>query len=415
MKKLFILFILSVLLVSFAGCGKVNIPSLFETEVSSDGERTYSGTAVDPDEAGEIRNINEAELSSDEKKISYCYSALTDSQKHIYLTMLGIVKNMEIGFFRVCNDYDGYRRDISVAYHALINDRPEIFWIPNSYYISVKNGKVSLSLSKSYGENDYLGSQFSVPEMEEELSDTVDDLISPALNKPNDFEKELAIHDALCGRTVYDSEFGNMIYTSYGALIDGHAVCEGYARAFALLCRTAGLECRVVSGNSKSVGHMWNMVKLDGEWYHVDVTWDDLRESTVHTYFNLTTEEILTDHSIDENWQDADEEKIIGGHGFNYGIDNTAAKKYNYFNYRGLIYETGNNGKAAESIVSADTNGEKYIELKFLSGDSKDYFKSNFNECVVDIQRNIDSLIGRKKLKLLTAAFTEKTVLLYWE
>ena len=105
-------------------------------------------------------------------------------------------------------------------------------------------------------------------------------------------EKEVLIHDLLCKAVVYDSEFDrngeNTVYTAYGALVNGHAVCEGYARAFKLLCYYAGLECILVTGDSKGVGHMWNMVRLDGNWYHVDATWDDLRSEPHHTYLNLT-------------------------------------------------------------------------------------------------------------------------------
>lgn len=61
------------------------------------------------------------------------------------------------------------------------------------------------------------------------------------------------------------------VYTSYGVFVDGNAVCQGYALAFKVLMDRAGIPCCYVS----NLSHAWNMVKLDGNWYHVDATWDD--------------------------------------------------------------------------------------------------------------------------------------------
>lgn len=66
---------------------------------------------------------------------------------------------------------------------------------------------------------------------------------------------------------------GTRIYTAYGALVEGDAVCQGYALAYKLLLDKCGIDSVLVTSNE--MGHAWNLVKLDGSWYHVDVTWDD--------------------------------------------------------------------------------------------------------------------------------------------
>ncbi len=63
--------------------------------------------------------------------------------------------------------------------------------------------------------------------------------------------------------------------TAYGALINGCAICQGYASAYQLLCEAANLYCCMVEGEADGVGHMWNLVALNGETYYVDVTWAD--------------------------------------------------------------------------------------------------------------------------------------------
>ena len=62
-------------------------------------------------------------------------------------------------------------------------------------------------------------------------------------------------------------------YTAYGCLVKGVAVCEGYARAYQMIMKELGIP--VVKVDSNEVSHEWNMIKLNGEWFHVDVCWDD--------------------------------------------------------------------------------------------------------------------------------------------
>ena len=103
-----------------------------------------------------------------------------------------------------------------------------------------------------------------------------------------DLEKIVAAHDWLVLNCQYDPYVasGNrnyttadgttytndrLVYTSYGAFVEGNSVCQGYALAFKALMNRADVPCFFVNGE----GHAWNMVELDGAWYYVDVTWDD--------------------------------------------------------------------------------------------------------------------------------------------
>lgn len=95
-------------------------------------------------------------------------------------------------------------------------------------------------------------------------------------------QKELAIHDYIVKNATYNTyNYENDIllpedHNAYGVLIDGIGVCESYAKAMYELCKAAGVECIYVTGTGNGGDHAWNMVKLDdGQWYNVDVTWDD--------------------------------------------------------------------------------------------------------------------------------------------
>lgn len=93
------------------------------------------------------------------------------------------------------------------------------------------------------------------------------------------YEKVLSLHDYLILNCKYDYEnlkagtLPDSAHTAYGALVNGKAVCDGYTEAFLYLMNKIGVPCRIV--RSKAMNHTWNVVQLDGKWYHVDVTYDD--------------------------------------------------------------------------------------------------------------------------------------------
>ena len=121
------------------------------------------------------------------------------------------------------------------------------------------------------------------------------------------YERELAIHDYIIENADYDSDTLSLLpvfeenpnnTNPYGALVDGRAVCSGYSSTFQLFMDLIDVECITVhgQGNASREEHAWNMVRLDGEWYCVDVTWDDpitfglTSAATAHRYFNVTSE-----------------------------------------------------------------------------------------------------------------------------
>ena len=103
-------------------------------------------------------------------------------------------------------------------------------------------------------------------------------------------EIALLLHDFLVRECDYDEAnyLNNSIpdksYNAYGALVDGQAVCNGYAIAYSYLLQQCGIESYVLS--SDSMNHAWNLIMLNGSWYHVDVTWDDPVFTSGKTYFS---------------------------------------------------------------------------------------------------------------------------------
>lgn len=132
----------------------------------------------------------------------------------------------------------------------------------------------------------------------------------------SDYEKEFAIYSWMVNNVDYDwthqdrmKETPRESFEPYGGLVNHTAVCLGYATTFQLLCDLAGVECVTVPGAAfgSREDHGWNMVRLNGEWYCVDVTWDaNYREQGGRgrpedwNYFNVTSDEMAdSDHQWD--------------------------------------------------------------------------------------------------------------------
>ena len=122
-----------------------------------------------------------------------------------------------------------------------------------------------------------------------------------------DYEKELAVHDYLTNNVSYDQQYLNVFYghdadseTPYGALVKNKAICTGYSTSFQMFMDMLDIPCKTVFGKTNNNSdHGWNMVKLEGDWYYVDVTWDDpipeTETSAMHKYLNAT-QKLLEDN-----------------------------------------------------------------------------------------------------------------------
>ncbi len=136
------------------------------------------------------------------------------------------------------------------------------------------------------------------------LNKIINSIISDDMSE---LEKEQAVYKWLCTNCEYDyrhydipSAAPRESYEPYGAIIEGKAVCLGYATAFQLFMDVLDIECITVVGAafSSREDHAWNMVKIDGEWFCVDSTWDE--GAYGFGYFNKSSEYFaLTDHQWD--------------------------------------------------------------------------------------------------------------------
>ncbi|WP_039221932.1 immunoglobulin-like domain-containing protein [Clostridium novyi] len=234
-------------------------------------------------------------------------------------------------------------------------------------------------------------------EEKEAVKKKVQDILKSEIKEGmSDVQKELVLHDYVVKKGKYDVEHVNdkpvlpEDHNAYGILVQGVGVCESYAKAMYELLNSVGIECKFVTGTSKKtgVGHAWNMVKLDNEWYNLDATWDDpisdrngsdsmKKEEdkqedelpVLHTYFNVSDKVFNKDH------ERGNFEKV------NY--PKCTATTYSYDNLN--IPEYTSDHQLIEKVSSIEKLDEKILET-FQSKNTKLVLK------IKNLNMNFDAL-----------------------
>ncbi|MEK4230418.1 transglutaminase domain-containing protein [Solibacillus sp. FSL H8-0538] len=122
----------------------------------------------------------------------------------------------------------------------------------------------------------------------------------------SDFEKVKAVHDYIIVNSSYSSNTLNSQYITYTLLTENEGVCQAYALLMYKMLEELNVEVKYVKGHAGGERHAWVLAKVEGAWYHVDVTWDDPvpnRENEVrYKYFLLSDSQMATTHS----WSNAE-------------------------------------------------------------------------------------------------------------
>ena len=149
---------------------------------------------------------------------------------------------------------------------------------------------------------EYLFDKAKIREHRQAIESRIARLVRPLQGK-SARDKALAIHDFLLENVRYDNLKKSYSHEIIGALTQGVGVCEGMAKTVKVLCDACGVECIVaLSHDNPQRGvkyrHAWNVVKLDGKWYHVDATFDNSLQRGVkrYDYFGLDDKRIFRDH-----------------------------------------------------------------------------------------------------------------------
>ena len=356
---------------------------------------TASGCSVifdDSSEASSKAVSHSGAVSLSEKYTGYGFKALqTVEEQRLYEAIDSVVYKDESEEFTTDNlDNENKAGEVLELYK---DDHPDVFWIDETepYYYSNDGGKLTLQLTfKLSGEK--------LAQAKAKLDEKVSAALQEAPNEASSYEKELYAHDYIIKNCAYDEESVELHKSdtvraneqnAYGALVEGKAVCEGYTRAFQLLCDKLGVDCWVIQGQAQgfegegNTNHIWNCVQLDGKWYQVDITWDDcddtesalVTDAGSHLYFNVTTDEIKKDHKIAPTYSEYSASDIW----YNGYVPQCDSTDYSYFTLNALAVDSLESEACAEYLAKSAAEGAQ--SCNYLIGDSLD-FDSAYDEIV---------------------------------
>ena len=177
-------------------------------------------------------------------------------------------------------------------------DHPEVFWLTGYKYRYYKDSPNLIFVPE------YLFEKEKVKEHQKAMKARVEKLVRPAKDF-TEWEKEKYVHDFICKNVQYDKLKKAYSHEIIGPLGQGVGVCEGIAKAVKVLLDALGVWCVIaICGNNPDKGikyrHTWNIVRINGEYYHLDVTFDNTLGKDVkelrYDYFNLDDQQIFRDH-----------------------------------------------------------------------------------------------------------------------
>lgn len=290
--------------------------------------------------------------SVEELKNCYYYSVLNEEEKIVYGEIYNSVKNMEENSELSTVD----AQLVEKIFKCVLNDHPEFYYVEGYTYMTyTRNDKVvKLELTGTYSKT---------KEECEVLNAQIENAVSKCLlGMPvgiSDYEKVKYIYEYIINTTEYDlNSIDNQNICS--VFLHGKSVCMGYARAMQYLLLEQDILCTIVNGTAQEgQEHAWNLILLEGQYYHLDVTWGDnsymvtngeTSESGMPNFgfFCVPTEEISKTHQI---------KSIIQ-------LPQCVSWDCNYYIKEGLYFTDLDTEKLARIFEDAYESNEAYVEIK---------------------------------------------------
>ena len=205
------------------------------------------------------------------------YQLLSDELKPLYRQVYANAMALNTSFKPV---KDANMNDIKNVIESVSYDHPQIFWLNTTFYTEFDYNGNAIKIVLSF--YDRLG---NLDQAKQDFENSVNELLQGALALSSDAEKELYVHNLLAQKLNY--KHNSLDQSAYSGIVGDYTVCAGYAKAFQYLMQRLGIPAYLCVGQGANELHAWNIVKIDGQYYNVDCTWDD-QDPTVFDYYNLS-------------------------------------------------------------------------------------------------------------------------------
>lgn len=269
------------------------------------------------------------------------------------------------GFYRFSESIDisafsVLPEELSSIISSVIKDDPYLFFVNGQMSYSYRPGGHVISLSPTYclvGEDAF--NAWEICRMR------VREMAAEAMKYSGEIARALFLHDEICRLYRYDEELKSD--SIYGFFMTGKGTCQAYTQLYTAVLRECGIDSHYVA--SDTIEHIWNYVKIDGEWYHVDLTWDDSvsNESGVSRRHFLCSDEaakarghkdwysVVSVNCVSEKFSEKQFDDVLHVKFFRGDTDHNGKVEFH-----DLLMVKGNVdlGRALSCIVCADVDGD---------------------------------------------------------
>lgn len=285
-KLIIVIGVISIVLVTICAFNKENIKyKYYEYTISKKYSSQVANEYYIEDNFNYVENYTDIGIKNKEELINFIYYTLNSGIPH---TERYIKK-----------EYTNYQNDINILSSNNGKDFKEIISLLNNF---VHPYNSSNNININYGGKYKIGITINKAYTNEEINqinEVVDKVIKEKItNNMPPKEKIKIIHNYIIDNTQYDKlkyeDKNDKTYksnTAYGVLIEGYGTCNGYADAMAIFLD----KLNIINYKISNEKHIWNLVYLDGSWYHLDLTWDDpISDININRdiYFLITTEKL---------------------------------------------------------------------------------------------------------------------------
>ena len=246
-------------------------------------------------EESHLDGVAYSDLPETEEDIGdgYYYRKLRDEEQVLYRQLFRGVRRCEAVIEVDETDSD----TIGKVYQFLLYDRPELFWC---------TGEMTITSYVFHAELEpvYSRTGASLEKRQKRLDHAVERCLSGITTDATDYQRVKYVFEYLVNSVDYDRTAKNN-QTLYSALVRGESVCAGYSRAAQYLVQKLEIPCIYVTGTAEGADHAWNIVRCDGKYYQLDVTFGDPAFSGTETgqsninygYLCCSDEELYRNHT----------------------------------------------------------------------------------------------------------------------
>ena len=282
----------------------------------------------------------------------YVYNTLSTEEQEYYDQMLDCITHFEDSV--VIQGADG--ETLERIRTAILADHGELFWFEGnfSYAEFEENGVKSASFLPEYTMTENQKESY-----ESQVESTKDQWLSELASDASEYEKVKYVYEVLIDEVTYDLTAENN-QNILSVFLGQRSVCAGFAHAAQDLLQDLGVQCVYLTGTANSEPHAWNMVRIDGEYYYMDVTWGNPSYINAsgsgepdyidYSFLNITWEEISRDHQCEDFFR----------------LPESSATDANYFVMEGGYY-TDDDFTAVGEAVEEASRAEENLQIKFAT------------------------------------------------